>query len=90
MSTHSSVNPATSIVCVCACVRACVHVSERERRANLSSFFLSLWHKDKDLSTSWLFYKSVHDDKQDSVPIKWPGFSAHKNYACPICQIVSF
>ena len=45
-------------VCVCVCV--CVCVRERERES-------TLLHKDKELSTSQLFYKFVLDDKHSNT-----------------------
>ena len=48
-------------MCVCVCV--CVCVCEREREREREREDNTLLHKDKDLSTSWLFCRSVPDDK---------------------------
>ena len=45
-----------------------ITVRERERKQKEKSYLANfLLHKDKDLSTSRLFYKSVPDDKHGNT-----------------------
>ena len=54
-------------LCVCVFVCVCVCVRERERERGGEGEDNTLIHKDKDLSTGRLFYKSVPYDKHSNT-----------------------